>query len=232
MKSITAFLFIILPLTVNLTYAQGKCSKYYPMTEGSHVTLTMYDTDSIAQGKMTYKVDKVVGDIGEYSFTMEGRGMVLNNSKYNITCTDNGVEIDFKSMAGGMLARYSDMEADIQGSNIYLPNDLAEYLATSGPVLPESSMELAVTTPAGTQRISMKMTNRIIEGTETLSGPNGEEFECHIVSYDMIMNMGATMASHTKQWLAEGVGVVKILDYAEDKTTLRGSMLLTDYNLN
>ncbi|TAI48152.1 hypothetical protein [Flagellimonas allohymeniacidonis] len=232
MKYLIVLLLIILPFTGQHTNAQGKCSKYYPMTEGSFVTLTMYDVDDVSQGKVTYKVDKVVGDTGEYTYTMESRGMVLSSSQYNVECTDDGVEIDFKSMAGGMLARYSDMEADIQGSNIYLPNDLADYLATSGPLLPESSMELVVTTPAGTQRISMKMTNRTIEGTETLNGPNGEEFDCHIVSYDMIMNMGTTIASHTKQWLAEGVGVVKMLDYAEDKTTLRGSMLLTDYNVN
>ena len=226
MKKIAFIFLVVFCLGGNTVLAQGKCSKFYPLEEGARFTLTMFDQDNTAQGTVTYKVDEVTGDSGLYTYTMAMGGTVLNSSQYKISCTDDGVSIDFSSMGGGMLARYSNMDVDISGTNIYIPNDLDGVSS-----LPDATMELKVSGAPGGMNISMKMVNRKVEGTETLTDPNGVSRKCYILSYDLIMNMGTTITSHSKQWLAEDIGMMKSEDYDTAGGTLRGTVALTSYQL-
>ncbi|WP_190809790.1 hypothetical protein [Flagellimonas sp. S3867] len=226
MKKIVLTISLIALIGGSQLWAQGKCSKFYPLKEGAHFTLTIFDQDSISQGTVTYKVDEVTGDSGRYTYSMAMGNTVLNSAQYTISCTDDGVDIDFSSMGGGMLSRYSNMDVDIAGTNIYIPNDLSV-----GRTLPDATMDLRVSGAPGGVNISMKMTNRKVEGTETIIDPNGEPRECFILSYDLIMNMGTTIRSHAKQWLAEDVGLLKTKDFDVDGGTLRGLMVLTSYEL-
>ena len=208
--------------------AQGKCSKFYPLVEGAKFTLTMYDLDDVAQGTVTYEVNEVTGDSGQYTYTMERGGMVLSSSHYDISCTDDGVSMDFNSMGGGLLSRFSNMDVEVSGTNIYIPNNLEEYV---GSTLPAAEMKLTSSGGPGGLSYTIEMVNRTVEGTETLTDPNGISRECFIVSYDMIINMGTTINSHTKQWLAEGVGMLKSEDYEYKDGPLRATIALTSYQL-
>lgn len=226
MKKVVLIALTVLLAWANQVLAQGKCSKFYPLVEGAQFTLTLYDQDNTAQGTVTYKVDEVTGDSGRYTYTMAVGGTVMNSSQYTISCTDDGVSMDFSSMGGGMLARYSNMDVDISGTNIYIPNDL-----NASSVLPDAVMELTVSGAPGGMNMSMRMTNRRVVGTEMLTDPNGVPRKCFILAYDTIMNMGTTITSHTKQWLAEDIGLMKSEDYDRDGGTLRGVVKLTSYQL-
>ncbi|NAY92247.1 hypothetical protein GTQ34_09975 [Muricauda sp. JGD-17] len=226
MKKIVYTILISLFLGGNILMAQGRCSKFYPLIEGAKFTLTMYDQDNTAQGTVTYEVNEVTGDSGRYTYTMARGGTVLSNAHYDISCTDDGVAMDFNSMGGGILSRYSNIDVEVTGTNIYIPNELSVGLP-----LPDAEMQLKSGGTPGVMNISIKMVNRKVEGTETLTDPNGVSRECFIVSHDMIMNMGATINSHTKQWLAEGIGMMKSEDYEYVDGPLRGTVALTAYQL-
>lgn len=226
MKRIVFILLVCFCLSGNTLSAQGKCSKFYPLKEGASFTLTMFDQDSIAQGTVTYRVDQVVGDSGRYTYSMNVGGAVMNSAHYTISCTDDGVDIDFSSMGGGILSRYSNIDVDISGTNIYIPNEL-----NVGDVLDDATMILKASGAPGGMNMSLNMTNRKVEGKETIMDPNGEPRECFIVSYDMIMNMGTIISSHTKQWLAEDIGLVKAKEYDRDGGTLRGIVALSSFEL-
>lgn len=215
---------ITLFISGNMLIAQDRCSKFYPLVEGAKFTLTMYDEAGTAQGTVTYEVNEVTGDSGRYTYTMARGGTVLSSAHYDISCTDDGVSMDFNSMGGGILSRYSSMDVEVSGTNIYIPNELS-----TGLTLPDAEMKLKSGGTPGVMNISIKMINRTVEGTETLTDPNGVSRECFIVSYDMVMNMGATINSHTKQWLAEGIGMLKSEDYETKDGPLRGTVALTSY---
>ena len=225
MKKLFIFL-TMLCLGATSFHAQDKCSKFYPFVEGALFTHTLYDQDGNAQGEVTYEVDQVTGNSGRYTYTMRMGGVIINSSQYTITCTDDGVSMELSSMGGGMLARFANMDVDVSGTNIYIPNDLNE---TS--VLPDANMEITMSGAPTGMNMSMRMTNRKVVGTEFLTDPNGVSRKCFILSYDTIMNRGTTMSSHTKQWLTEDIGLMKTEDYDRDGGTLRGKVVLTSYQL-
>ncbi|MEZ4810774.1 MAG: hypothetical protein R2819_10470 [Allomuricauda sp.] len=222
-------LFTLLPmlcLAATTFHAQDKCSKFYPFVEGAIFTHTLYDQDGTAQGKVTYEVDQVTGNSGRYTYSMSMGGTVISSSQYTITCTDDGVSMDLSSMRGGMLSRFANAETNISGTNLYIPNDLSE-----ASVLPDATMELTMSGAPSGMNMSMRMTHRKVVGTEFLTDPNGVSRKCFILTYDTIMNRGTSSSSHTKQWLTEGIGLMKTEEYDRDGGTLRGKTVLTSYQL-
>lgn len=231
--------YFILPFILLFTisaYTQGNCSRFYPMKEGAHFTLTMYDADETELGKITYKVLNVSGNSGTYSTTMEAGGMSMS-SEYGISCERDGVSIDFSSMGGGMMSRFgggAGDKVDITGTSIYLPNDIAV-----GDVLPDAKMEMKLTIRAAgvasPSNTVIEMVDRNVIDRETITTPAGS-FDCFVMTYQMLINGVNTAGLTHKMWLAPDVGVVKTMEVqGVDPTTGEdihmGKALLTDYQL-
>jgi len=72
--------------------------------------------------------------------------------------------------------------------------------------------------------------NREVIGKETITTPAGI-FDCYVISYniDLNTNMGMSQSNSAKQWIAEGVGMVKQEDYNK-KGEITSSSLLTSFN--
>ena len=115
------------------------------------------------------------------------------------------------------------MEVDITGTNIELPNNLHE-----GQTLPDAHMDMNISMGPITMKMSVRMVNRKVEGKETVTTPAGT-FECMIIAYDAEMKMsGVNKIGHLKQWMAEGVGMVKSEEIKNGK--IMGSSLLTEFS--
>ena len=230
MKIITSIIISVFSLA--LVKAQSKCSKYYPMVEGAKITLTAYQANHTTSpitfnemGAFSYDVVDVTRNSAIYKVSMSMGGM-SQNSEHAITCTADGVSIDYRSMSSGLLAKYgggADDKVEITGDNIYLPNDLENR-----PTLNPASMKMSVNVNAGggavPMNMSIDMVNRAVVGKEIVETPAGK-YECYVLKHKMLFN-GADIGSYTKQWIAKDVGVVKIEEYTDDGV-IQSRMLLT-----
>ncbi|MDC6365726.1 MULTISPECIES: hypothetical protein [Flavobacteriaceae] len=223
-KLVYALLFGGLVFCQNIL-AQTDCSKYYPVSDGARFEITLYGNKMKKEGKVVYAVQNDGGDQVQYTMEMyDKKDNLLGDSSYGMQCEADGVSIDFKSlMSSSMTSRFGNMDVDITGNNIYLPNNL-----NVGDVLPDAEMAITVTGAPIAMTSTIKMSNRTVIGEETITTPAGE-FPCIILSYTSEMKMGIKNMGYTKQWLSEDVGMVKTEDYSKEGGKLRSISLLTSY---
>ncbi len=210
MKTLTTFLLIL--VAVGYTFGQSVCSKYYAIEEGTAFQLTSYD----AKEKVTSIVDYLVTESGSTptgeralikTEIKDKDGEVLSGSEYEIICEDDIVYVDFKSLMGpDMLAQFPEMEIEVSGTALELPNSLQE-----GQSLPDADMLAVINMDPIKMRMTFIMTNRKVVGAETVTTPAGT-FDCVVLTYDYESKMGVKVTGTAKQWFAEGVGLVQQID--------------------
>ncbi|NQZ42882.1 MAG: hypothetical protein HRT65_01100 [Flavobacteriaceae bacterium] len=210
--------------------AQTACSQYYPLVEGASMTYENFNKKGKSDGTIAYQVTDV-----ETGGTTESALMVMTisdkkgntfNSEYAIRCEGDVVKIDFKSLMNEqMLSQFGEMDMDVSGTDIELPNNLEV-----GQQLPDANMNIKVTMGgAMTMNMNVETINRKVEKMETVTTPAGT-FECYVLYSDTKtkMMMGKqTFPSRT--WLAKGVGMVKQETYNKSGK-LMGSTVLSQYS--
>ena len=111
-------------------------------------------------------------------------------------------------MASQMLDQYKDMDVDLSGTDIELPNDLSV-----GQQLNDANVTMTVKMAGMNMKTIVNMVNRKVEKKENLTTPAGS-FECFVIyseNESQIMGMKKTFPS--RLWLAEGVGMIKQESY-------------------
>ena len=225
MKSFLVPCIVICFFTSSL-FAQSNCSKYYPFSEGTTTELTMYDK----KGKVSAVVLHAVKDVSSTGSTdvatmtqvlKDKNGEELTTTEYDITCTGGMVSIDFRSLSQSkMLESMGDVDYEITGTNLDLPNDLSV-----GQSLPDAGVNIKMNIGGMNMNMDTDITDRNVIGQETVTTPAGS-FECYIITSTTTFKMGM---SKSKQWIAEGVGVVKTEDYNK-KGKLQSTSLLTAFS--
>lgn len=212
--------------------AQSSCSKYYPMEEGASFQYTMYNKKGKTDGVTDYLVKDVDSNGGSTTATFDlkftdDKGKEVFNTNYNITCTGEGIAIDYKSLfPSQMMKQYEEMglEMDLSGSDIQLPNDLS-----IGKELEDSNVTMAMSMSGINMTVTVDQTNRKVEKTESVTTPAGT-FDCYLITETMNSKvMGANQEFNNKLWLSEGVGMVKQETYKKNGS-LMSSMELTKFN--
>ncbi|MGB5463923.1 MAG: hypothetical protein WBM92_11195 [Aureibaculum sp.] len=203
---------------------QENCSKYYPLEKGTSFQLTMLDNKDKPTGIIDYLVKDYNGNTATLSYEMhDEKGKLITASEYGITCNEQGVSIDFNSLAApGVMEQYKDMELDISGTDLIIPNNLA-----IGQTLPDANMLMNVKMSPINIKMNFNIVNRKVEGKESITTSAGI-FDCFIISYDHESKMGLKISGSAKQWLAEGIGMVKQESYNK-KGKLMGTTLLTKF---
>jgi hypothetical protein len=200
------------------------CSKYFPMDEGTKFQITVYDKKDKVSGIMDY----VVKEVSENSATMfyemhDEKGKMITSSEYGITCTNDGITIDFSSMMSPeLLGQYEEMEVEMTGTDLLYPNNL-----NVGQSLPDADVLMTVKMPPLNMKMNMNFFNRKVEGNESITTPAGT-FDCYVITYDSEAKMGIKMTSRNKLWLSEGYGMVKQETYNK-KGALIGKSILTAF---
>ena len=225
MKSFLVPCIVICFFTSSL-FAQSNCSKYYPFSEGTTTELTMYDK----KGKVSAVVLHAVKDVSSTGSTdvatmtqvlKDKNGEELTTTEYDITCTGGMVSIDFRSLSQSkMLESMGDVDYEITGTNLDLPNDLSV-----GQSLPDAGVNIKMNIGGMNMNMDTDITDRNVIGQETVTTPAGS-FDCYIITSTTTFKMGM---SKSKQWIAEGVGVVKTEDYNK-KGKLQSTSLLTAFS--
>lgn len=208
--------------------AQYNCSKFYPFSEGATSEITMTNKKGKVEGIVVYKVHSIRSeggvDIAKMSNTIkDAKGNAVIENEYDVTCKEGVVSFDFKSLnRPQMLQQMEGVEYDMKGTNIDLPNNLKV-----GQELPEGKLEIAISYQGMNMNMNTYLKDRRVEGKETITTPAGT-FECYIISSTMEMQSMASQMMRSKQWIAEGVGVVKVIDY-DKKGNVRSKGLLTSF---
>ena len=203
---------------------QDNCSKFYPMDKGTSFQLTMLDNKDKTTGIIDYLVKEYSGNTATLSYEMhDEKGKLIATSEYGITCNEDGISIDFNSLAApGVLEQYKNMEVEISGSDLMIPNNLA-----IGKTLPDANMLMNVKMSPINIKMNFNILNRKVEGKESVTTLAGT-FDCFIITFDQESKMGIKISGSARQWLAEGVGMVKQESYNK-KGKLMGSTVLTRF---
>jgi len=190
--------------------AAQNCSKYYPMEEGSTLEYTSMDGKGKTQGTISYTVTNVIDEGSSTSATMvmkymDDKGKEAFNSEFTYSCTENTVTIDYQSlMSNQMLQQFGDMEMEVSGTDIELPNNLEV-----GQVLPDANIAMKMSMSGVSMTSKVDMINRKVEKQETITTPAGT-FNCYVIySENQSKMMMASQNFPSRLWLAEDIGMVK-----------------------
>ncbi len=210
------------------TTAQTGCSKYYPFKEGTTAEITAYDKKGEKSAVIDYTILKTTktseGEVATMkSSVKDDKGKLIAETEYNATCDGNKISIDYKSMVSPlMMDQFKDMEYDISGTDLEIPNNLSV-----GQTLPDAQMIMNISMGGIKMNMELHITNRKVIGKENITTPAGT-FDCFIITSEMTTKMGVSQTSNSKQWIAEGVGMVKQEEYQKGKVT--SSSLLTAFS--
>ena len=188
---------------------QSACKAYYPFEEGVKFEITNYSKKGKKEGFVNYEVTSIDNNVATIkTIIFDDKGKEITTTSYQIMCEGNTISIDFKSMMNpDMFKQYKDMDMDITGTNVELPNDLQV-----GQSLKDANMNMAIDMGGMKMNMSIDMLNRKVDKKESITTPAGT-FDCFALSYDSEMKMGMKITFKIKEWIAEGVGVVKSESY-------------------
>lgn len=218
MKKTILFILITAFLSISIK-AQDDCSKYYPMTEGSSFEYTNYSKKGKVDGVTNYTVSSVTSEGSATKATLDfklsdKKGKELFTTNYSFTCEDNIVKIDYQSLfPAAMMQQYSemDLEMDISGTDIEIPNNL-----TVGEDLSDANVTIAMNMSGIKMNISVDQTNRKVLRKESVTTSAGT-FDCMVLTETTkTKTMGATIEMNSRLWLAEGVGMIKQESYKKN----------------
>lgn len=199
------------------------------MTEGTSFEYTSYNKKGKSEGVSSYKVTTVENNSGTTTATMDisftdEKGKDVYNSNYSFSCSGNLVTIDYESLVPKeMLEQYEDMEMDITGTDIELPNEL-----TVGQNLADANVTLNINMSGLNMKTIIDIVNRKVEKQETITTPAGT-FDCYVIYSDNKSKiMMAKSNFPSRVWLSESVGMVKQETYKKNGDVM-GSTQLTKF---
>lgn len=203
------------------------CGDYFPMKEGTVLTYMNYDKKGKATGGSEMSLKEKSPTAGGTSIVFstsfsDDKGETLYNSEVEMECIDGVLYIDAgKLLDPATLSAYETMEVAVSGENLEMPLG-----AAPGTALNDGSVE-AVISSGGLKilTISVNVTNRKIEGRETVETPAGS-FKCVKYSYDALTQMGFVKVNVSGiEWYSHEYGTVRSESY-DKKGKLSGYTLL------
>ncbi len=205
-------------------FAQNACSKYYIFKEGTKFEMTAYDKKDKPTGIVKYHVLNVSGNSATLKNEIfDNKGNSVLSSEFGLICENDGVSIDFKSLMNNqIMEQYKEMnmEIDMSGTNIQIPNNLSP-----GQTLPDAELLLTMSMSSVSIKMEIKIINRKVIRNEMITTTAGD-FNCVLITSDREMTMGRVTTMTSKQWLAEGIGMVKSEEY-DQKGNLVSKSILT-----
>jgi hypothetical protein len=202
------------------------------MEEGTSFQYTNYDKKEKTEGVLNYTISSVIDNGSSTTAALDMRfvdkkGKDIFNSNYNITCENGVVRVDYTSLfPSQMMQQYSGMgiEMDITGTDIEIPKNLSALQQ-----LADANVSIAMSMSGIKMNTTVDQTNRKVEKKESITVAAGT-FECYLMTEKNISKtMGATIEMTIKQWLAEGVGMVKQKSYNRNGS-LMSRMELTKFS--
>jgi hypothetical protein len=196
----------------SLVFSQN-CNYYY-LQNGKTAEITFYSKKGDESGKSVYTVTSASKSGGTTSATVNSevfskKGKTIAKGTNNMKC-DNGVlMVDLKAFISPEQAE--QIKADAKASDVYL-----SYPANMkvGDALPDGTMNIDIQQSNGMKsNVDIKITNRKVEGQESVTTPAGT-WNCFKISYHSairiaLMGIGIPVKADITEWFAPNFGVVK-----------------------
>jgi len=228
MKNLKLLLFSAAAL-VAFDFTPDGCDNLIFFKEGTKTTLSHYNDDGKPTGstKTTYKnVSRSGGKVSVTAVTenYDKKGKLSTSSELAMRCENGSLSIDLKSMMPQQQAdAYKDFELQVEGMEKEFPSSLAV-----GSTLKDANAKFTVSAKGGTpmpmMNMSLQITNRKVEGKESITTPAGT-FECFKISEDSEMKTIFKVRSKNIYWFSYEVGVVKLEVYKENGKLMTKSEL-------
>ncbi len=223
------FSFIIVLFFGNI-YSQEDCKAYLPMTQGTQWEITNFNAKGKAQGKIQYEVISIETEDNVTTFTVEHttfdkKGEVLYTSSFTAECVDGKFQFDMAyRMDGGQMQAYQNMDVEVDATEYEIPS----FSEPEGTSLTDGSLNVRVgANGAYLLNMNVLVTERKIEAYETIETAAGS-FDCIVLSQKVSTKVLIRIQSTTKEWYAEGIGMVRSETYNR-KGKLQGYSELTSY---
>lgn len=214
-------------LAVPASVTAQACSTYYPIEEGVRLEYTMYNKKEKIEGTQWQEFREVVEtadglETKVFMGLLDEKGKETFSTSYGMSCNGNAIRIDFESLLSGpMLDQQEDMEAEITGTDIELPNRLEV-----GMELPDANVEMKLSMGPMKMTMEVNTTDRKVEKIESVQTPAGT-FECYVISSNTQSKMMLTKNNFPSRiWLAKDVGMVQSENY-NSKGKLMSRMVLS-----
>lgn len=223
---------VLLSLAGSTLFAQN-CESYWYLTNNAEVQMTIYNAKGKENGKQTWRVSNVRPIVGGFaatvnsSFTNEnGKEIAKGSGTYQ--CVDGMLQSDIRMTMPQQEQAQAQPTAEVTMEPVYVEYP---YTMSEGQALKDAVFDMDMKMNNGlNSKVSMKQTNRKVEGKEQVTSPAGtwEAYKITSESYYR-MNMGGIgipMTMKVTEWFVPGFGIVKTENYNKNGK-LMGSTLLT-----
>ncbi len=222
MKSILFFLLLL----GNISLKAQPCEGYFPMGKGTIMETTNYNEKGKPQSvsKITIKdVEKNGNDVKLilHSEIVDEKGKSINSAEFDAQCLNGSFYINMKSMISPeQMKSWEDMTISIEADELVYPLDF-----TIGQDLKDAHLKVNISMNSmSLPGTTIDVTNRKIEGKETLTTPAGT-FDCVKISSKIKIKNIIGFEFQSVEWLSKGNGVIKTESKKGDK--MKGYSLLT-----
>jgi hypothetical protein len=209
------------------TTQTNDCNGYFAYQAGTKMDITLYDKKDKVSAVLKYEVKKNTptpkgADFLFYNEHFDDKGKLLVKADYDVQCKDGQVFCDVRNIFASFATISPNAEVEITGDKLIYPHNLK-----AGQALPNAETEMKSSMNGLTiLTVNLKITNRKVEGFETVDTPAGK-FECVKISYDNDIKMTLMKRQgRTIEYLAKGIGVVKSESF-DTKGKKTSSQMLT-----
>jgi DUF3108-like len=201
------------------------CSNYFFLQNNKTIGITMYNKKGSETGRLVYSISGLQNNGNSLSATaneemFDKKGKSVMKAVNEIKC-DGGVLMMDIRMNMPQSGSSEDQNTTATATNVYV-----EYPSTMnvGDHLKDASMNMNVNNKGMNETVSINVTNRIVQGKETVTTPAGT-WDCFKITSNVqtsikTMGIGIPVRTDQTEWFAPGFGIVKT-------ETKSGSTLLT-----
>lgn len=202
------------------------CKAYIPGEVGTITEQTHYDKKDKVTGISTMEVTEVKSE-GETTYFKvkqthkDKKGENPSETEMGFRCENGTFYIDMNMFVNEeQMQAYEDMEMKVTMEALDMPSKL-----TPGQKLNDGSITLEVVNGSPIPiKFTIEVNNRQVGQRENITTPAGS-FDCVVLTQDITTKTGFSFTVQSKEWYAEGIGVVKSETYRKEK--LMGYSLLT-----
>jgi len=202
---------------------------FYQLKEGTVIVMESYDGKEKFQSRSETNITNFEetnnGFIATVSYKLsDKKEKVIAEGEYKMECDAGVMKIDMSSFVPAeSMAAFKDMDMEITTDQLAYPSSLE-----SGQVLNDASFSLTASSGPIPMKMDFDITNRKVEGKESVSTPAGA-FDCYKITYNTHTKMMmANMNFNAVEYLSEKCGVVKTESY-KSNGNLMGYTILTKY---
>lgn len=190
------------------------CKNYIYLQGNKTIEMTIYNKKGDANGKQVYKISDVTGSGSSISALVNSemfdkKGKTISKASGNYKCNGGVMMVDMKmSIPSAQMEQFKD--AEVKADNVYIEYPAAMNI---GDQLKDGNISMDIDNKGLKQSLSMSITNRKVEGKESVTTTAGT-WECYKISSKAKLTIktagiGIPMNFEQTEWFAPSFGIIK-----------------------